>query len=213
MTNDVSRQQALPVEIAKDVLEKNGFRQVVILANDQDNVNHIITYGDSKENCKQAGLAGDFWKDVLGWPPEKRSKYTKQQPEVTAPVDVEKITDCLAYYATGGKNTRIFQEMADDLYSKLMANGHLSGRDEWKTIDTAPRDGTTVLVCWAINADGEYIDWTKDLKTATVFCDVATYDDECESKWRLYTDRISEPCVPYHPTHWKHLPTPPKEQL
>ena len=39
----------------------------------------------------------------------------------------------------------------------------------WQPIDTAPRDGTAVILCWAIDADGAPIDWTTDAKTAGVF--------------------------------------------
>lgn len=67
----------LPIKLAEDVLKAGNFKQVVVLGNDFDNINHIITYGHDKENCRLAGLAGDFWKDVLEWPDEKRSKYSK----------------------------------------------------------------------------------------------------------------------------------------
>lgn len=72
MANDI------PISVARDVLKKYNLKQVLILCNDHDNNNHIITYGYDKENCKLAGLAGDFWKDVLKWPSEKRSKYTNE---------------------------------------------------------------------------------------------------------------------------------------
>jgi len=37
----------------------------------------------------------------------------------------------------------------------------------WRPIDSVPRDGTAVLLCWAIDADGNrtYSQWTDE------FCD------------------------------------------
>ena len=65
---------------------------------------------------------------------------------------------------------------------------------EWKSIKTAPKDGTPVLV--AVGGE-EY------------FARSAWYDDE-KGIW-LINER---PCVylSVSPTHWMHLPTPPESE-
>lgn len=121
----------LPVKIAKDFLQKHNFRQVVILANDKENINHIITYGCDKENCKQAGMAGDFWKDVLQWPPEKRSKYTRAQDEKLAEVE-EALELCRGQ----------IQEYANTLQSE----GYIKPwRDEMLIADEKAQDGIATI--------------------------------------------------------------------
>ncbi len=82
----------------------------------------------------------------------------------------------------------------------------------WKPIETAPKDGSSVLLCWAVNADGKRIDWTKDLKTAQVFVQVAAWwedENEGEGSWTVYCDLIREPLLHFNPTHWMPLPEPP----
>lgn len=72
-----------------------------------------------------------------------------------------------------------------------------------------PKDGTAVLLCWAVSADGKMIDWEKDPKTAGVFVQVASWWDEEE--WVVYCSLPSEPCLHFEPTHWQPLPAPPTE--
>lgn len=80
---------------------------------------------------------------------------------------------------------------------------------KWKTIDSAPRDGTCVLLCKAVNADGRAIDWTGDLKTAQVYIQVAAWWGG-EEAWIVYCDMVREPALHFDPTHWMPLPSPPK---
>lgn len=67
---------------------------------------------------------------------------------------------------------------------------------EWRTIDSAPKDGTSILVCVTHNTwDGEWetiqwVDWARD--------GVAI--------WPNYQHRID---IPFPPTHWMPLPNPP----
>lgn len=80
--------------------------------------------------------------------------------------------------------------------------------DKWQPIETAPKDGTSVLLCWAIDADGNTIDWRENLKTAQVFVQVASWWSEV-SGWVVYTDQVYEPQLHFTPTHWMPLPAPP----
>ena len=79
---------------------------------------------------------------------------------------------------------------------------------EWQPIETAPKDGTGVLLCWAIDADGKPIDWRKSPKTSHVFVQVAAWW-EGDNAWIVYTDSVQEPAVHFTPTHWMPLPPPP----
>ena len=61
-------------------------------------------------------------------------------------------------------------------------------RSAWQPIETAPRDGSQILV-W----DG------KDVFIA--WC--------CKGRW-MYDDLMESPYLtPWHPTHWQPLPSPP----
>ena len=75
----------------------------------------------------------------------------------------------------------------------------LCGKDgkmsEWQPIETAPMDGTDILVCVTRNLpdDGwETIQWV-DWQTKRV-------------RWPTYRDRDD---IPFPPTHWMPLPEPP----
>ncbi len=50
----------IPVSTAKDVAEKHGFRQVLLIGWDGKNT-HVVTYGASKKDCEEAAKAQDFW--------------------------------------------------------------------------------------------------------------------------------------------------------
>lgn len=78
----------------------------------------------------------------------------------------------------------------------------------WREIDSAPKDGTSILLCCAINADGEPIDWREDMETAQVFVQVAAWWDG-DDAWIVYCGQIAEPRLHFTPTHWMPLPPPP----
>lgn len=78
----------------------------------------------------------------------------------------------------------------------------------WRTIDSAPKDGTSVLLCKAADADGQPIDWRDDLHTAQVFVQVAAWWSG-DDAWIVYCSQISEPRLHFEPTHWMPLPLPP----
>ena len=87
--------------------------------------------------------------------------------------------------------------------------GIMAGPDEWQPIETAPKDGTSVFLCRAIDADGNPIDWSGDLKTAQVFVQVASWWSD-DDGWVVYCSLISEPRLHFEPTHWMPLPESPK---
>lgn len=78
----------------------------------------------------------------------------------------------------------------------------------WRTIDSAPKDGTSVLLCKATDADGQAIDWRDDLHTAQVFVQVAAWWSG-DDAWVVYCSQIAEPRLHFDPTHWMPLPLPP----
>jgi len=78
----------------------------------------------------------------------------------------------------------------------------------WQPIETAPRDGRAVILCWAIDADGGPIDWTENMQTAGVFVQVASWS-ESALWWALYTDDSMDIVMHFDPTHWMPLPLPP----
>ena len=80
----------------------------------------------------------------------------------------------------------------------------------WQPIDTAPKDGTSVLLCKAIDADGRLFDYKKDVSTAQVFVQVAAWWG-AEEEWIVYQSLICERRVHFDPTHWMPLPDAPKE--
>jgi len=63
----------------------------------------------------------------------------------------------------------------------------------WRTIDSAPRDGTRVFLGWALEGNWpSCVGFWSDDGALSTWCDDATEDD--------YTPQ---------PTHWQHLPKPP----
>ena len=79
---------------------------------------------------------------------------------------------------------------------------------EWRPIETAPRDGTCVLLSWAQNAHVKPIDWTRDPKTAGVFVQAASWWQG--DGWVVYCSMIQDPSLHFDPTPWRHLPPPPE---
>lgn len=75
---------------------------------------------------------------------------------------------------------------------------------EWKTIDSAPKDGTVVLLfcpkSW--DSEGVRVGWWCTSPAEHNFDDSGWYDDESAS--HDVSDLYGEP------THWMPLPEPPK---
>lgn len=72
----------------------------------------------------------------------------------------------------------------------------------WKPIETAPKDGTGVLLCQATDVSGKPI---KD-DAWDIFVQVAAWWGD---EWVVYCSLPSEPRIHFHPTHWMELPDPP----
>jgi hypothetical protein len=50
----------IPIATAKEVAEKHGLEQVLLIGFDGERV-HVVTYGSTKENCAKAAKAQEFW--------------------------------------------------------------------------------------------------------------------------------------------------------
>lgn len=59
--------ERLPIQDAKEIAKRRGLRQVILLAWDGER-SHVVTYGDSVEDCDQAAQGGEKMKKVMGWP-------------------------------------------------------------------------------------------------------------------------------------------------
>jgi hypothetical protein len=57
--------KCIPIAEARRVAEAHGLKQVVLLGFDGDKT-HVVTYGVTKEDCRQAALAQEFWKGNFG---------------------------------------------------------------------------------------------------------------------------------------------------
>ena len=80
---------------------------------------------------------------------------------------------------------------------------------QWQPIETAPKDGTEVLLCQATDADGKPIldeSWG-------IFVQVAAWWRKRSNleagEWTVYCSQIQEPRLHFTPTHWMPLPSNP----
>lgn len=78
---------------------------------------------------------------------------------------------------------------------------------EWQTIDTAPRDGTQILLCQAYDIEGTPI----DALAWGLFVQVAAWWGE-EDEWIVYCSMPCDPALHFEPTHWMPLPANPAVQ-
>lgn len=59
----------IPISAAKEISKKYGQTHVIIVTWDrEDNRSHVVTYGKSVDDCKQAAQGGNLVKKALGWP-------------------------------------------------------------------------------------------------------------------------------------------------
>ncbi len=75
----------IPIIAAKRIADEYAQSQVVLVTFDKETgLTHVVTYGKTLEECKQAADGGAFVKRALGWPEaliEKSSKPKRMQPK------------------------------------------------------------------------------------------------------------------------------------
>lgn len=79
---------------------------------------------------------------------------------------------------------------------------------EWKTIDSAPKDGTAVLVMrndWPGCPGGVATECNGHNTYVAEFWSGEGEDGE----WVCYMNAVQDPYCPVTPTHWMPLPPPP----
>ena len=70
----------------------------------------------------------------------------------------------------------------------------------WKPIETAPKDGTEILVSQAYDADGKVLDYED-------FCLFTHRASWWKSEgWIVYNSQVREQQVFFEPTHWMPVP-------
>jgi len=57
----------IPVSAAREIANRYGCRQVILLAWDGE-LTHVVTYGESTEDCSQAADGGNMLREKWGWP-------------------------------------------------------------------------------------------------------------------------------------------------
>lgn len=78
----------IPISAAKEIANKYNFPEVVIFAYDPESgMQHVTTYGKTKEQCVDAAKAGNFLKKSLGWPEDKCNAQPKRA-KASNPKDV-----------------------------------------------------------------------------------------------------------------------------
>ena len=59
----------IPITAAKRIADDYGQSQVIVVTFDkQTGLTHVVTYGGTLEECKQAAAGGNVVKKALGWP-------------------------------------------------------------------------------------------------------------------------------------------------
>ena len=79
---------------------------------------------------------------------------------------------------------------------------------DWLPIESAPRDGTKILLCCATNANGKAIRGG----AFGLFCQVAAWwgDESKDGDWIVYCSIPNEPALHFSPTPMPPLPPPPE---
>lgn len=87
----------IPITDLKEFAKKNELTHCILLAHD-GKLDHVVTYGDTVENCAQAAEFGNTLKKALGWPDSlmaipNRVKTMKKKIE-----ELEKEIERLQYF-------------------------------------------------------------------------------------------------------------------
>ena len=77
--------ERIPIKAAREVAKGYSCRQVIVLAWDGE-LTHIVTYGESTEDCAQAAAGGNMLKQKWGWPEcnDQPSRVKKLEKELAA---------------------------------------------------------------------------------------------------------------------------------
>lgn len=68
--NQTSTKQRIPIKAGREIAEKYGYDQVIIVARKvgEGGGEHVTTYGVDTANCAVAAKIGDFFKyKLMGW--------------------------------------------------------------------------------------------------------------------------------------------------
>jgi hypothetical protein len=80
----------------------------------------------------------------------------------------------------------------------------------WQPIETAPKDGTAVLIMrdiWPGTNTGR----ADECNGYNTYVAEWWADEGPSGNWVCYMDSVLDPICPIHPTHWMPLPAPPIE--
>lgn len=88
---------------------------------------------------------------------------------------------------------------------------------EWRPIDTAPKDGTPVLLFVPAHQPHRWVTgqtWPPETITVVGFWEAGGNYEGDEAGWDAWPNDRGYPCLyPEHPTHWMPLPpAPPKRK-
>lgn len=96
------------------------------------------------------------------------------------------------------------QEIGAKRVREALAKLAEEGEPMWKPIDTAPKDGTQILICMAFDADIRPIQ--RDIFGLFVHR-AAWWGDDVG--WNVYNSQPCEQPAFFEPTHWMPIPEPP----
>lgn len=88
----------IPVTAAKAVAKQFDLKQVILLAWDGERT-HVVTYGDTVEDCDQAAQGGDKMKAAMGWTdvapalPSRVRALTERVAELEAELEAARSMD------------------------------------------------------------------------------------------------------------------------
>lgn len=89
----------IAIKSAKTFCNENKCKQVIIFAWDGER-QHVLTYGNTPENCDQAAQGGDKLKKILGWTGVKK-QYPSRLKEIKKKIDLISVAfkDALDVYS------------------------------------------------------------------------------------------------------------------
>ncbi len=117
----MNKYKSIPISAAKEIAKKYDKQQVIIVTWDAvHGKEHVTTYGDSKETCRQAALGGTKIKSALGWP-----DYRSISERVEEVLRVEPMVMSNIHKFLGVENTAIIRHQVDDIVYDLVQSGKI----------------------------------------------------------------------------------------